>query len=652
MAQGCMQNERAFEKILAVEDQRAACQLVLDYLENDEPRVRVRALQAIARLEDSTCVEAVAAMLDDVNHNVRIEAAFALGQIKASTGEAALIERLAVKDLMSVKRRLLEALGKIGSTRSYDVVRSYFTAIEQELRAEAALTVGRFAIRDMRDSSLTQGVTELLEDESVEVRWRAAYTLMKIGRNIDPKYLRDAVKDPDARVRMHALLALGELQDFRFLEVLGRAVACDQDWRVRVKAANALAYFPLSLSSNYLVLLNQKAQPVRVAIIEAIGQGALLEEKRYKANSRELNYAKNQLEAVLDRSNQKKEATSEAEIGAALVAYARLMSNKAYDLIAQYAHTGSNRLKAKAMTALGEIASRKAIALFKDAFHDSTAGVVKIAVLEALAHIPAGHTQLYLQALKENDVVLVALGAQGLAGDLLKNKIYAKQIISAYKRLQGQFDAESAEMIFEAMLKFKVEEATSLLKEALSDRDRGVAYVAQDILRRLSSEDIEPLPKRIQENTEYEYETILELQGTYATIVTDRGNIKVKLLPLDAPLTTMNFIRLVQSRFYDGLNFHRVVPNFVIQGGDPRGDGWGSPGYAIRSEFNKINYERGMVGMASAGKDTEGSQFFITQSVQPHLDGRYTVFGEVVSGMEVVDEIQEGDLITAIEIEN
>ena len=116
------------------------------------------------------------------------------------------------------------------------------------------------------------------------------------------------------------------------------------------------------------------------------------------------------------------------------------------------------------------------------------------------------------------------------------------------------------------------------------------------------------------------------------------------------PRGVLNFVELVEQGFFDKLSFHRVVPNFVIQGGDPRGDSWGSPGYAIRSEFNMQPYLRGTVGMASAGKDTEGCQFFITHSPQPHLDGRYTVFGQVTAGMDIVDAIQEGEVMEVVAI--
>ena len=122
----------------------------------------------------------------------------------------------------------------------------------------------------------------------------------------------------------------------------------------------------------------------------------------------------------------------------------------------------------------------------------------------------------------------------------------------------------------------------------------------------------------------------------------------IRLFGEDAPNAVQNFVKLTEQGFYNGLTFHRVVPNFVIQGGCPRGDGWGWPGYTIRCEINGKHYLTGIVGMALAGKDTGGSQFFITHSPQPHLDGRYTIFGEVVSGMDVVDRIERGDKILEI----
>ena len=129
-----------------------------------------------------------------------------------------------------------------------------------------------------------------------------------------------------------------------------------------------------------------------------------------------------------------------------------------------------------------------------------------------------------------------------------------------------------------------------------------------------------------------------------------RGKIELALLTQDAPMTTWNFARLAKNKYFDNTSFMRVVPNFVIQGGDPRNDMNGGPGYAIRDEINLQKYTRAAVGMALSGADTGGSQFFITHSPQPHLDAKYTVFGHVVNGMDVVDRIQQLDVIQRVRI--
>lgn len=141
----------------------------------------------------------------------------------------------------------------------------------------------------------------------------------------------------------------------------------------------------------------------------------------------------------------------------------------------------------------------------------------------------------------------------------------------------------------------------------------------------------------------------LEGKRPRATIQTIRGPMQLELFGADAPITAWNFLSLARSGYYRNTRFHRVVPNFVAQDGDPRDDGNGGPGYAIRDEMNPNRYERGAVGMALSGPDTGGSQYFITHSPQPHLDGHYTVFGRVLRGYDVLDRIVQGDRITRIE---
>ena len=137
-----------------------------------------------------------------------------------------------------------------------------------------------------------------------------------------------------------------------------------------------------------------------------------------------------------------------------------------------------------------------------------------------------------------------------------------------------------------------------------------------------------------------------------ATIETDKGNIVLELFPNEASGTVANFEKLANSSFYDVLTFHRVIPNFVIQGGDPNGNGTGGPGYTIKceTEGNPHKHGTGALSMAHAGKDTGGSQFFITHSPQPHLDGVHTVFGQVREGMDVVNAIKEGDVMNKVRV--
>lgn len=138
-----------------------------------------------------------------------------------------------------------------------------------------------------------------------------------------------------------------------------------------------------------------------------------------------------------------------------------------------------------------------------------------------------------------------------------------------------------------------------------------------------------------------------------ATIQTDRGDIQLELYPQHAPKTVNNFAFLAGEGFYNGVTFHRVIKDFMVQTGDPTGTGRGGPGYRFGDETrgNPLQHERGVISMANAGPNTNGSQFFITHAPQPHLNGRHTVFGKVVDGMDVVDSIEQGDEIESVSVE-
>jgi peptidyl-prolyl cis-trans isomerase B (cyclophilin B) len=145
----------------------------------------------------------------------------------------------------------------------------------------------------------------------------------------------------------------------------------------------------------------------------------------------------------------------------------------------------------------------------------------------------------------------------------------------------------------------------------------------------------------------------IDLDKTYEVIIeSSKGSIELELYPEHAPKTVNNFVFLAQEGFYDGVTFHRVITDFMIQGGDPTGTGRGGPGYTFKDELegNPLTHETGVISMANAGPHTNGSQFFITHSPQPHLDGNHTVFGKVVKGQDVVDAIQRGDKMERVEV--
>jgi peptidyl-prolyl cis-trans isomerase B (cyclophilin B) len=150
-------------------------------------------------------------------------------------------------------------------------------------------------------------------------------------------------------------------------------------------------------------------------------------------------------------------------------------------------------------------------------------------------------------------------------------------------------------------------------------------------------------PPEMQIDTEAKY---------FALLKTSKGEIELQLFPEHAPMTVNNFVFLAGQSFYDGVTFHRVIGNFMIQGGDPTGTGRGGPGYHFKDETkgNPLKHEAKVISMANAGPNTNGSQFFITHSPQPHLNGKHTVFGKVTKGAEVVDAIAQGDTIERVEI--
>jgi cyclophilin family peptidyl-prolyl cis-trans isomerase len=238
----------------------------------------------------------------------------------------------------------------------------------------------------------------------------------------------------------------------------------------------------------------------------------------------------------------------------------------------------------------------------------------------------------------------------------LGDRASSADIARAFRERAGAGRADVRLQAVQSLAALADVSAASLLRGALDDDDLRVRLAAREALLRVLPDagaaglppadslrrDVRPVHRAAAQPP-----VVARSRARQLLLATDRGEILIDMLSEQAPQTVESFAALAARGFFDGLTFHRVVPNFVVQGGDPLGSGWGDAGYTLRCEYSPLRYEGGVVGVAHSGKDTGGCQLFVTQSDQPHLNARYTIFGRVVQGMEVIERIQIGDRFTA-----
>ena len=260
----------------------------------------------------------------------------------------------------------------------------------------------------------------------------------------------------------------------------------------------------------------------------------------------------------------------------------------------------------------------------------------------------------------DDDPILRAHAIQALTALARRSPGSVPWAAEAVERVMKSYFAHQSEPVADAKLAtadflaaLDAAFAVSRLEAIAADPDRSVRLRSRNLLRNSFGQKVAGTAGLVNTGRNYSfYATAVATSRKYwgARLITDRGTCTLRFLSADAPLTVYNFVTLAQQGFFNNLTFPRVVPDFVIQGGDPRNDTDGGPGYSIRCEINELSFVRGSVGMALAGKDTGGSQYFICHSPQPHLDGGYTLFAQVTDGMAVVDRIQLGDRVQRVEL--
>jgi cyclophilin family peptidyl-prolyl cis-trans isomerase/HEAT repeat protein len=615
-----------------------------------DPRIRRRAALAIGRVKLSSGVAPLVSTLADADPDVRAMAAFALGLMGDPSAESALLPLLSDPEPL-VRGRAADALGAMGAKGAAEAIgklagelartgpvaamapddESWPAAPEAE-----AFKLGLFALVRLR--AYEPLATAVLEgNRPISTWWPVAYALQRIEDKRAAPALLHLLGTEGRYTRAFAARGLGALRDASAAPPLLALLepSAKSGLEVSVQAVRALAQLNAAEAAEPLVRLagDPSTHPnLRLEAIAALGAM----------------HADAALQLVQDLVS----SESPAMRSAALRAVAAIDQESFVFVLASLEPDRDWHVRSTLAGLLAQLPAEISLDRLRGMLQDDDKRVWP-AVLGALVRLRApGIDTILLEHLKEADFAVRA-SAAGLLEEL-KPAGAAEALRDAYKA--GLPDSASAARVaaLEALTAYGADEANETLKLALADKDWSVRLRAAALLRTLdpaseAEEAIRPAPG--QPPAPYDDPQLVAPEvSPRAFIETAHGTIEFELTVLDAPQTVRNFMNLARKGFFNGLQVHRVVPNFVVQDGDPRGDGRGGPGYSIRDELNDRPFLRGTVGMALGGPDSGGSQFFITHSPQPHLDGRYTVFGRVVKGMEVVDRISVGDVIQRIRV--
>jgi HEAT repeat protein/cyclophilin family peptidyl-prolyl cis-trans isomerase len=605
------------KKISELEDKRSfGTGELLGYVSDPDPVVRQRAVVAMGRIQDPEALEALNGALSDQDSTVRSAALFAIGQLRDRKFVSAVAEHLSFNGME--KLNAIEALGKVGGLVATNALGPLLIEEEAETRRFAALGLAR-----MNDSTWAEELVDLLADTSAEVRSAAAYAIGKINIRQSENALYDRLQDPDPEVRMLAAEALGKIGGIGDSGLF--APLSDPDWRVRVNAVKALGGLEsVGRVERMSRLLSDPVTNVRAAAAEALGQTGETDALQY-----------------LDLALQD---TSGMVRWRACSSIMQIDKRRGFETFSRLLDDPLPFVRLHAAEALGSCGTEEATEVLIE-LAESGDGLERIGAMYGLYEALDEKSSDALKNLLFDENYVVSCLAALILGEMgVDDALPNLRDLYGIRSGTSEEDTDVRLCIVEAVKDLEGAIKDTLLGEALGDAGWRVRSAA---LRSLGRDNPDSMVGHRSADPRYAGTPPPE---TEATIMTSRGEVVIELFNRDAPRTVRNFVTLAEEGFYDDLTFHRVVPNFVIQGGCPRGDGWGLPGYTIRCEVNQHRYDTGTVGMAHAGKDTGGSQFFITHSPQFRLDGGYTAFGRIRAGQKVVDAIEEGDKIVWIKI--
>jgi cyclophilin family peptidyl-prolyl cis-trans isomerase/HEAT repeat protein len=614
-----------------------------------DARIRRRAALAIGRVKSKAGIALLTPVLADSDPDVRATAAFGLGVIGDASAETALTPVLA--DAMPIVRgRAAEALGLIGAKGAAAAIgqmvaqyaKSPAVAAMQpdaDRRTDApeaeAFALGLFALVRLKAYD-PMAAAILTGDQPVTTWWPVAYALQRVEDPRAAPALLQLLGTQGKVTRAFAARGLGTLKHTSAVKPLMALLepGAKSGLEVSVAAVRALA----------AIGAPEGAMP----LIRIAGEGAAHPNLRLEAvgGLGELK-APEGLAPVQDLMTDDWPSMR----AAALRAASTIDQESFVAVLAGMSADPHWRVRAALADILGTLPVAIATERLKAMLEDADKRVIS-SVLSSMARLNVtGASDVFVKSLEDPDYSVRAAAASALGR--IKAEGAAPALREAYKRALTDTAYSARTAALDALVTYGAAEATETLRQALQDKDWAVRVHADTLLAKLepngAPRTIAPVPSAPIAKYD-DAQLIAPTTSPHVFIETAYGTIEFELAVLDAPQTCRNFVELASKGYFNGLEVHRVVANFVVQDGDPRGDGGGGPGYTIRDELSERPYLRGSVGMAREWNDTNGSQFFITHSPAPHLDGLYTAFGHVVNGMDVVDRIKPGDVIQRVRV--
>ncbi len=686
-------------QISRAEDELRYDNVLEDLLKNADAHIRTRAALAAGRIGDEKAIPALAGLLEnDRDEIVQTMAAFSIGEIESITAADVILKVLGDTKFSSETRaRAVEAAGKIAAANARDekskalgeaILRTLnFENTKRSAPFENVVELGLTAALRARPENAEKTLVKFLDAYTPKIRANALNALTRLrAKNANEQARKLLQTDADAIVRANAARVLGAAEDKDAFDLLLKTALTDTDSRVRVAAIRAVGSLKDARATDKLLERGEKlfADYKKSKFANSFEKSELLEIAAALGKTLPNTNNEKAVKFLQIFRTADKLSSPETEIAFAQIAPDRYLKEfnvadgkKNWRTASSFA-SGLGAISEQADVNLKNLGAQTTTMFFGEIV-ENTAPANQAEMNKAvpdLIRAVAVYKSEFLPDLLREILTTNDLFVRAAAAEVLGEQTATKENIEALKtaftnslKTDKQYnDAQLA--ILSALVKLDKPQSFETLRLALTAPDYLVRKHAANLIKENDlTKDFSNIEKMVGTVKPYNVKTgtklgqILNSEADYvravsrrngtvkAVFTTEKGTFTIDLMPEDAPLTVDNFIKLAKANYFNGVSVHRVVPNFVMQDGDPRGDGNGSPGYSIRCEINTLPFERGAVGMALSGKDTGGSQWFAAHSPQPHLDGGYTVFGKVnETGMKVVDNLVRGDKILTVKI--